>query len=53
MQTVPAKWNDILAGDYQVDFKAVINGKTYTYGEIKSARITKSMMDKLTSCEAA
>lgn len=27
MQTVPAKWNDILAGNYQVDFKAVINGK--------------------------
>ena len=52
MQTVPAKWNDILAGDYQVDFKAVINGKTYTYGEIKSARITKSMMDKLTIGQA-
>ena len=53
MQTVPAKWNDILAGDYQVDFKAVISGKTYTYGEIKSARITKSMMDKLTIGQAA
>ena len=52
MQTVPAKWNDILAGDYQVDFKAVISGKTYTYGEIKSARITKSMMDKLTIGQA-
>lgn len=52
MQTVPAKWNDLLAGDYQVDFKAVINGKTYTYGEIKSARITKSMMDKLTIGQA-
>lgn len=52
MQTVPAKWNDILAGDYQVDFKTVINGKTYTYGEIKSARITKSMMDKLTIGQA-
>lgn len=52
MQTVPAKWNDLLAGDYQVDFKAVISGKTYTYGEIKSARITKSMMDKLTIGQA-
>lgn len=52
MQTVPAKWNDLLAGDYQVDFKAIINGKTYTYGEIKSARITKSMMDKLTIGQA-
>lgn len=52
MQTVPAKWNDILAGDYQVDFKAVISGKTYTYGEIKSAQITKSMMDKLTIGQA-
>nr|DAJ41229.1 MAG TPA: hypothetical protein [Caudoviricetes sp.] len=52
MQTVPAKWNDILTGDYQVDFKAVISGKTYTYGEIKSARITKSMMDKLTIGQA-
>ena len=52
MQTVPAKWNDILAGDYQVDFKVVISGKTYTYGEIKSARITKSMMDKLTIGQA-
>lgn len=52
MQTVPAKWNDILAGDYQVDFKAVISGKTYTYSEIKSAQITKSMMDKLTIGQA-
>lgn len=47
MQTVPTNWKNILAGDHQVDFKAVIAGKTYTYGEIKSASIYKAMMDKL------
>lgn len=52
MQTVPEKWSEILATDHIVEFKAVINGVTYTYGEIKSASIQKAMMDKLTIGQA-
>lgn len=52
MQTVPSNWNSIYAGDHAVEFKAVINNKTYTYGQIKSAQVTKSMMDKLTIGQA-
>lgn len=52
MQTVPERWNDILAGDHIVEFKAVINNVTYTYSSIKSASIQKSMMDKLTIGQA-
>lgn len=48
MQTVPSNWNDVFAIDHKTEFKAVINGITYTYSQIKSAQITKSMMDKLT-----
>lgn len=47
MQTVPKKWSEIFAGDHRVEFKAVIAGNTYTYAQIKSASVQKSMMDKL------
>lgn len=52
MQTVPNNWNDVFAIDHKTEFKAVINGITYTYSQIKSAQITKSMMDKLTIGQA-
>lgn len=52
MQTVPNNWNDVFAIDHRTEFKAVINGITYTYSQIKSAQITKSMMDKLTIGQA-
>lgn len=52
MQTVPNNWNDVFAIDHKTEFKAVINGITYTYSQIKSAQITKSMMDKLTLGQA-
>lgn len=52
MQTVPSNWNDVFNLDHRTEFKAVINGVTYTYGSIKSAQITKSMMDKLTIGQA-
>lgn len=52
MQTVPSNWNDVFQLDHKTEFKAVINGVTYTYGSIKSAQITKTMMDKLTIGQA-
>ena len=52
MQTVPGKWNNLMMSEHIVEFKAVINGVTYTYGEIKSASIQKAMMDKLTIGQA-
>lgn len=52
MQTVPSNWNDVFQIDHKTEFKAVINGVTYTYGSIKSAQITKTMMDKLTIGQA-
>lgn len=52
MQTVPANWADVFKTDHKTEFKAVINGVTYTYGSIKSAQITKPMMDKLTIGQA-
>ena len=52
MQTVPSDWNDVFQIDHKTEFKAVINGVTYTYGSIKSAQITKAMMDKLTIGQA-
>ena len=52
MQAVPNNWNDVFAIDHKTEFKAVINGITYTYSQIKSAQITKSMMDKLTLGQA-
>ena len=52
MQSVPAKWNEIIAGDHKYEFKAVINGHTYTHAEIKSASVAKSMMDELTIGQA-
>lgn len=52
MQTGPSNWNDVFAIDHKTEFKAVINGITYTYSQIKSAQITKSMMDKLTIGQA-
>lgn len=52
MQTVPSNWNGVFNLDHRTEFKAVINGVTYTYGSIKSAQITKSMMDKLTIGQA-
>ncbi len=52
MQSVPSNWNNVFEIDHKTEFKAVINGATYTYGAIKSAQITKSMMDKLTIGQA-
>lgn len=52
MQTVPNNWNDVFEIDHKTEFKAVINEITYTYSQIKSAQITKSMMDKLTIGQA-
>lgn len=52
MQAVPSNWNEVFQSEHKTDFKAVINGVTYTYGSIKSAQITKSMMDKLTIGQA-
>lgn len=52
MQTVPSNWNGVFQIDHKTEFKAVINGVTYTYGSIKSAQITKTMMDKLTIGQA-
>lgn len=52
MQTVPNGWAEFLAAEHKVDFKAVINNVTYTYSAIKSAQITKAMMDKLTIGQA-
>lgn len=52
MQSVPSNWNNVFEIDHKTEFKAVINGVTYTYGSIKSAQITKSMMDKLTIGQA-
>ena len=52
MQAVPNNWNDVFAIDHKTEFKAVINEITYTYSQIKSAQITKSMMDKLTLGQA-
>lgn len=52
MQPVPSNWNNVFEIDHKTEFKAVINGATYTYGAIKSAQITKSMMDKLTIGQA-
>lgn len=52
MQTVPSNWNDVFQIDHKTEFKAVINGVTYTYGSIKFAQITKTMMDKLTIGQA-
>lgn len=52
MQSVPSNWNSVFEIDHKTEFKAVINGVTYTYGSIKSAQITKSMMDKLTIGQA-
>ena len=52
MQVVPSNWNEVFQSEHKTDFKAVINGVTYTYGSIKSAQITKTMMDKLTIGQA-
>ena len=52
MQSVPSNWNSVFEIDHKTEFKAVINGVTYTYGSIKSAQITKSMMGKLTIGQA-
>lgn len=52
MQTVPSSWNGMLAGNCQIEFKAVIAGVEYDYSKIKSAQVSKSMMDKLTIGQA-
>lgn len=53
MQLVPSSWNDVFTSDHKTEFKAVINGITYTYSSIKSAQITKTMMERLTIGQAA
>lgn len=52
MQTVPSNWSEVFTTYHKTEFKAVISGVTYTYGSIKSAQITKPMMDKLTIGQA-
>lgn len=52
MQTVPSTWGMTASAYHDAEFKAVINGVTYTYADIKSASITKSMMDKISIGQA-